>query len=409
MGLVLFFQVTGTIAQSYKPGYIITKEGEKISGFVKISTMTRSAIGCSFASDIRGKGKKSYQPEDLKGYGYNEEESYETKNVKFYDLVEQTEIEKTLFLEVLIKGKVSLYHFKDSQPLSRRESWRSANHYYIQKNDKSISELTIRGRETIKNSRKYVHITKLYIGTLNYTLTECTAIKKMINRTKLSRKSLKKIIYAYNNCGIAQLPRSHKKNEEGKVGKRYFSLGLSMYNFNRNVRFFGIPEMFLNGGKANSNGWGVFTLFSLDKNNHVFGAIEFNFLNYEYNIDSKANSSLQNYYWNAKVMQIPILVRYAIPSARIKPFLGAGVSFNFALNQSENLGNRPRPVIGFLDQFKSFGLGWLVEGGAKVKIVSRLDASLSARWGNNREFLISASSNATAKTWSFRLGLGYVF
>ncbi|OJJ23724.1 hypothetical protein BKI52_05075 [marine bacterium AO1-C] len=400
IGLLLLFKANNLAAQKYKPGYILTKDGKKMTGFIKISTVSASALNCNFAYSETGEGKTVYIPKDLNGYGYIGEQAYESKLVTFYDIVEQTEVKKRLFLEVLAKGEVNLYYFKDNQPSSKRQVWQSANHYYIQKGDREIVELTIKGRIVLKNSKKYASTTKLYIGTLNYTLTGCASIKKMLNNTRLSRKSLKKIINKYNYCIN---PSSQQLIIEKR--QRYNWLGFSMQFFNSNLSFSGVPARTVSGGKASGVSFGTFLMIGLDRNQRVFGETGVNFFRRNYQLNNTSNAS-REYDYDISVMQIPVMVTFATPNPKLQAFAGLGVGFNFALGISETLSERPSPAVDLNEDFNKSGVSFLLSAGVRGVFNNSMFWKFEGRWENNQEFLNDSGQGSTAKILTFGFGVG---
>ena len=401
IGLLLCFQVTNVLAQKFKPGYIITKDGKKNRGFVKISTEIQSALSCSFANNDKGEGSKVYSPKDLLGYGYNNDQMYESKLVKFFDVIKDKEVEQTLFLEVLAKGKANLYYFKDDKPFSRRKYWQPAQHYYIQKDGGEIPELKVKGKIVYTNWSRYISYTKLYVGTLNYTLTGCPSIKKELNKTKLARKSLKKLINAYNGCVD---PNSQTIVEEKR--QRYNWMGFSVNSFSSNLSFVGLPARNISGGKASGIGFGMFLMFGLDRNQLVFFETGLNFSKRSYDLTYVTNLS-REYDLSISVMQMPLIFSFATPGDEFQAYASLGAGFNFALGVSQTLSERPSPVIDLDEDFNKSSLSLLLGAGIKGKFNQSTSWRLGMRWENNQEFLHGSNQGARAKILTFDFGLGF--
>lgn len=410
IGLLLFVQVTNVIAQKFRPGYIITKDGRKASGFIKISTLTESALGCSFATNDTGEPGKMYDPKDLKGYGYDEGSMYESKMVKFYDITEAKEVEQTLFLEVLAKGKVNLYYFKDDKPLSRRDFWHPAHHYYIQKDGGEIPELKIRGRVKYQGGKKFVSTTKLYIGTLNYTLTECPDVKKKFNSTKLSRKSLKKLINAYNTC-VDPTSQTIVKDK-----RQTFNLaGLSVNYFSSTLAFSGGPAERIDGfPTSNGIGLSAVLMLGLDRNQLVFLESGLNFMKRNYTavstnpgfilITGGNQDFYEEYDYNLSVLQIPMMFTFATPGKKLQTFVGLGTGFNFKLAMT---GTLSESGIIANNSLRTFALSYLFAGGLRGKINKSTYWKLEGRWESSQEFIASNFEGARANIFSFGFGLAF--
>ena len=109
-------------AQSdYRPGFIITNEGDSIAGQIDYRATAKNLNSCLFKSNS---GQVvEYFPDQLKGYGFVDDKNY------------TSEIEDGFFVEKLVEGSMSLYRM-DQIYLVRKDSL-----YRLEYKKASIDEL----------------------------------------------------------------------------------------------------------------------------------------------------------------------------------------------------------------------------------------------------------------------------
>lgn len=394
-------------AQAFKPGFIITPEGKKLTGVVKRTSFTNSSLSCSFKSVIGKDTSKTqvYTPDVLQGYGYNDEATYETKIVSFWDIIAQEETTDTLFVESIIKGKASLYYFKDNRPTSRLETWQTPHHFYVQKDGGKLHELKITGRNVYRDGLKKVRTTKLYLGILNSLFSDCPTTKSMINkeRVTLQRSSLIKFVTTYNHC-LDSSQEIISKSSSG-IGQFGFSAHLLMSN----VKFSGSPETRLDKAAYTGIGWGMYYLFSLDRHNQALGQIELNFGGYKYAISHKDAARTST--WDISYVQLPFILRYASSDPKAQFFMGAGLSLDLSLGMKETLSetyliNSTTATAGTSkENFRSASTGYIVEVGLLAKMGKSSRLQLGLRYNRNSGFM--GGGEAKLNITSVRLGIGF--
>ena len=91
-----------------KPGFIITNTNDTIYGIIDYRSDTKNAYECLFRKDGEAM-YKSYHPTDIRGYRFTDDGIYYVTRSFPVDGTE-----KTFFAEFLLKGGVSLYHYKEN-------------------------------------------------------------------------------------------------------------------------------------------------------------------------------------------------------------------------------------------------------------------------------------------------------
>ncbi len=107
---------------TYK-GYIITMDGERIEGKVKSKSVTTDQMKVTF---FQGKEKTTYKAKELAGYGYEHVgenqfgedvltwRHYKTKKAQSF--APKAFASKTVFMEVMVEGTVTLYDYYVETP-----------------------------------------------------------------------------------------------------------------------------------------------------------------------------------------------------------------------------------------------------------------------------------------------------
>lgn len=104
---------------NFRPGFIITNEMDTVYGKVNYRNDRLMCKYCTFKTEKSD--KKKYYPGEIIGYRFENDRYFETTNVDG----------KPKFLEILIKGEVSIYYFCDE----------NRSIYFFKKGDSTLTEL----------------------------------------------------------------------------------------------------------------------------------------------------------------------------------------------------------------------------------------------------------------------------
>jgi hypothetical protein len=158
-GLLLSFPLW---AQSdYRPGYIITLNGDTIHG--KIDYRDADDMGRRCLFEAADGTKTVYAPADIAGYRF--------PNSKYY--VSRTLNGLKYFLEYLIQGRLDVYYLRTG----------GADHYYIEKEDQSLTEVPpMQAIEVVNEGKLFLQPASQSIGFLNYYTQDAPALKGEISR-----------------------------------------------------------------------------------------------------------------------------------------------------------------------------------------------------------------------------------
>ncbi|MDO1451472.1 outer membrane beta-barrel protein [Rhodocytophaga aerolata] len=391
----------------FRDGYIVTHNGDTLRGFVDNRTETKNARQVGFKSTLSGEVTK-YDPTTINAYGLTGDKMYEAKTIP----VDSTSTQKA-FVELLVKGKISLYRFKNDGSL------------YIEKDAKPLQALYQTDIKVYRNGLPYIQIRKNYIGTLQWYMSDCSQIQKKIDHAKLDYLSLMKIVDAYNHCGQEKGSLRTKRKfiviSAGAVG------GLQVSKMHSSTEGRGLVE-YINHAQFG---------YSLQPSGGVFIKTNFPWITTKISLYAegqytKAHYS-SNYVWtmpNAVVnyreelaytlsyLRIPVLLRYTFPRGRIKPFVQAGGTFDFILSQSsrhisEQEWTNTKTVYTFENKPASFNPSFFygtIGTGLEFSLSKKLWGFIELRGAYGATATVAKSAekiNTTFQILSLQTGIGF--
>ena len=175
--LLLCLAMSYCLAQNnWKPGFIVAA-GDTTYGFVDERDSKSLSLECHFRTSAAA-DKKAYGPAELEAFGFTAGRLYVSRT--------PDEFQQPVFLEFLLKGRISLYHLMDD-----------ASRYFAEKEDRlyelknSIQEIKQTGHSDLLRERME------YIGTLGYLLAN-SGVEHQVSQTKLQANSLVDLVYNYH-------------------------------------------------------------------------------------------------------------------------------------------------------------------------------------------------------------------
>jgi len=181
--LILFILSFGTLSaqNEFRQGYIIKSEGDTLFGVINYRGYIRMGKVCIFKQNNNSK-KIIFYPTDILAYRFTDGKYFVSKSVNG----------KNIFLEYLINGKLSMYHYRDSK----------TDHFFFEKDGIPLTELPyedIYKKDSLGtlNARK----NNRYIGLLKFYLNDASGIQPQIESIKrLERKKLISLAEYYHNA-----------------------------------------------------------------------------------------------------------------------------------------------------------------------------------------------------------------
>ena len=179
---IVFYTLEVKCQSDFRPGFVITNNNDTLRGLVDYRGDLRNSKKCDF---IAGKDSpiQEFLPFTIRGYRFNEGKFYVSKNIILQG--KKTEV----FLEFLVDGIADLYYSGDG----------SNAHYFIEKEDGQIYELTNEKKNVKIEGINYVGESNRYIGLLTFAFADCREVLPLINKAKLNDKSLIEITKKYHD------------------------------------------------------------------------------------------------------------------------------------------------------------------------------------------------------------------
>ena len=200
---LLFIFINTAFGQvNFKKGKIITASGDTINGMIEDQNRLRSPFRISFKADNLEKASY-FKPSEIKAAILDSgdyyvssvieidmdyvksiklKESYSNDNVKIVD---------TVFLRVIIQGKLSLYLFTDDN---------FKDHFYSTTKTNSYLELIYKRLPVDRNGIVYLKEVSLYKSQLTSLMSDCPDALNKISRTEYNEKALFVLFRIFNNC-----------------------------------------------------------------------------------------------------------------------------------------------------------------------------------------------------------------
>lgn len=316
MKKTLLLLITLTVTQiiysqnDFRRGFIITNQKDTVFGLVNYHEGLKSYQSCDF-KEAGTQNTISYSPENIPGYGYTNDKYFESRNIEI-----GSNYSKVVFLEVIVKGLVSLYKFQ--------------NTFFIEKENSGFYKLTNETEEKIVDGAKYLKQSNKYLGILQMLLYDCSEISSKIGKSDLTEKSMSNLVVGYNKCKNAHFVIFKMRKSWVK-----FIPGLIVGMNNSKIGFTTTPS-------HNEQLVGKFERsvspevgFSIDllspRINERFSfhveAIYFRPEYYLFNIKENDYTINRNYVTiNLNDLNIPVGLRYTFPEKRITPYFNLGVS-----------------------------------------------------------------------------------
>jgi hypothetical protein len=310
--LFLLF-ITGLVrAQTdFRAGYVIDLKNDTLMGDIDYRGDVLMGQVCTFKAPINGYITR-YAPEDIAGYRFKNDRFFVAREIKG----------KKVFLEFLIKGKISIYYIRDNE----------GDHYYIEKIAGKLVELPYKegikydnnigyrhdydknGNEYDKN-KAYSFSSTTHIGILIYYMQDAPEFQSEIIKLKRpEHDDLIKLAKDYHTqvCKDETCIIYKKKAPPTNVNVEVVG-GVSKYSISIGV----VQKNYVN--------LGVFAHFWLPRMNEklyfrtgiIYSKID---IFDEFSAIPNATTSINSY-------KIPLYIEYIYPKGKVRPVFAYGLNF----------------------------------------------------------------------------------
>ncbi|MHC2991499.1 hypothetical protein OB13_07840 [Pontibacter sp. HJ8] len=323
--LFALFTVQAFAQKDFRPGYIV-QQGDTVKGLVDYRGNTRSAKLTTFKLTPEA-AEQEYTPVDIAGYGFPEENKYfESKTIPASD----TQPVQKLFVNVLIKGKASIYTHRDSF---------HQDHYYLSKDDGELTELTQKEYTRIDPVTKKNHrvVEQTYLGTLAAAFYDCKEPNEaQIKGVKLMASSLIAIAKRYNQCvapeqTVLKENKSRTRITVGPVlGYTYSNLTFGGSSYLSEITF--NNELPLSAGLAFNVAVPNLSEKLTIQIDALLVAAKF-----EGSVEQGPHYGRSNNYqtnFDMLYVKLPVQLRYTYPHGLLRPFVNGGPMLGYILKDT---------------------------------------------------------------------------
>lgn len=312
-------------------GYVVSTTGDTLRGIVQLGRDRRNSQLCSFKPTPKA-AFQSFLPAQLSAYG-TADLQYESHLLP--QATAQTDTVRRAFLEVVVRGKLTLYYFQGE--LGKRfflEGYRGSQ----------LTELPMLTQKVVQYNRglEYVQYVQrpLYRDTLARAFQGCPTVSNELSTLAFQVESLAGAVRAYNACvGLAKEQPAAPPISQRRSWQWAPVLGLGI-----------IDRLQLsdgNGGKPLNDVYdgayyptvGFSALFTPGLRGAPFSANAG--LYYEYNRRYTALYELPgNIQQRVKLafdyLRLPIFVRYSFGHGGVRPYVEAGVQIQTVVTQRQD-------------------------------------------------------------------------
>lgn len=312
---------SGFSQTDFRKGYVITNERDTLFGLVDYRVSSRAYQFCDFQKASSSEPVR-YGPSDIAGYGYVNDKTFETREIRTKD-----EPSKSVFIEVLVKGLVSLYKWNDE--------------FYVDKTSQSLQQLTNESKERMVEGKRVVIYSNQYVGTLNMLLFDCDRLKRRIETVEFYERSLTNLVRDYNRCkGTPNVtPKSDKpwvKASWGIAG----GVNLSDLDFQANSP--NLPRFTGSSETSRSAVLGVsLDIFSPRKNERISFHTDVLYSAPNYHIFNSTNNNaptttIDNIDIALQQLKVPVGFRFLFRNKGLAPYVNMGFQLSFNLSSTSN-------------------------------------------------------------------------
>lgn len=311
------------------------------------------------------KGDKilQYTPCEVKEFGFKDGRVYVSKEIQIADS------SKRVFLERLEKGNTTLYYYRGKKLKT----------FFIQKDSTLFIEMP--KQNTVEDySTQLLNLTK-----------DCSNVSDACKLVSYNKKSLSKLISRYNQCELKPFP--HFKY--GFLIGYEFLLLIPSSKQNNDLEYF---DYEYDGGFT----IGVFLdnpILVSDFSLHAELLLSKHGYSYNKLVDNKDLDFVANF----TSLNVPLLLKYAYPSNKIRPFINVGINGTYLVkNKSllcETTINETTIEINdteITSMISDFQLGYVIGGGLEYKLNYKKSLFFELRYCNqynqgDTEFLGSSA------------------
>jgi len=293
---------------SFKEGYIVTIENDTIRGTLANRSDSRNYRSCLFKEALSG-NKVEYLPGDILGFGYEGFKKFEANIID------------SAFVEVLVRGKLSLY--------------RNNIDFFLKKGGEVITleelekEIIINGEKRIVEDQKWKRL-------VDFTIQDCLPNSDEIaSRISYNEKSLSDLVESYNACSGEYYTVYKEKRPWTKVS---IGVGMGLMDSKLMFRKEVLNFYYLNKDyKSIDPAFGLVLSFGIPRvSDKLFLEMEAYYRKANYSSHFLIDRSMLEEHWtyiDYTNIAIPISLKYILlPMKNYSIFLQGGFNYDYHLS-----------------------------------------------------------------------------
>ena len=393
--VILFTTYQNSLGQEndFLPGFVVTSNNDTIRGSIQFKDHSFNSENCVF-KEAPGNNPKTYLPGEIKSYSIGNKGSYYS-----YGVTGDVQT-RNVFLECIVKGKVSLYDFDDR---------------YFMESKGSVKEIVVTKSTARQGDKVYTVDLPVYKGLLQTEMNDCSTIHQNISKTGFSKKELTQLFVDYHKCIGEDFTTF--ESETGKIKVR-FGLGLGVVASSFNLNSGGDPAFTYIDSKDPLQDVNVIPSLLMEftvsgKKNKLRIRSGLSYYSNEYHIyDENAAANLgHSLTVEYARLEVPVLVKFYPLKSNQGLYAMAGLGFNGIIKwEDKQIVTVPPAYIlsetSSLENNKYFtniltGLGYEFKLGGKA-----LFAEASYGWG---PLVLSRSNMPSAIITGFTFSTGFLF
>ncbi|MGC3945956.1 MAG: outer membrane beta-barrel protein [Chryseolinea sp.] len=178
--LSIFISFVAFSQSDFQPGFVVNNQGDTLKGMVDFRNGSAAYEVCVFKK-AETAAPVTYYPGDIKLYGFVDNKVMESRQI----VVDK--VEKLLFIEVVVRGTVTLYKMNEM--------------FWVEKQGSGFHHLvnSVTGRH-FENNKTTISMDNRHIGTLTMMMHDCPDVKRDIEKIELSKRRLTNLVDKYNKC-----------------------------------------------------------------------------------------------------------------------------------------------------------------------------------------------------------------
>lgn len=319
--VVVFLSITlYAFGQSdYRRAYIVINPYDTTFGYAKFKEGNSNYDFCEFKEKIDGKSEKFF-PSQILSYRFIDDQYFETKNI-----LHDNEVKST-FLEVLVRGRITLYKNQSS--------------FYVEKGDSIFYQLNNEEQKVRIGGDLYLKQSNHHIGMLNLLLFDCKDTHNLGRKIRLTEQYLTKLIEKYNACFNGSSISFKSKKPWIKMT---YGLGIGFRSSSLKINKTGASFAHLNSNYSKSTTPTFGALIGVNSprvHEKISFYLELYYLSSIYNTENSSDSSntvTRNdvVIW-LKELKIPFGVQYTFIERKFSPYILLGINSSITISSSTN-------------------------------------------------------------------------